>query len=136
MGKSIQALNNEIRKTYLEMIERVLTEAGEEVLRVPTSEASRSKNYNIAIPVLDSENNEKALVISLSVPTGARKTGEPYDPYEQNKVYLTNVEEQENKEKARAEKKAREEAERERKRKAKETIKTMKKDVQGIFNGE
>lgn len=131
--KSVQVLNNEIRMKYLDLLEKFLTENGEEVLRVPVSENSKSRNYNLAMPTVDEEGNEKAIIIAFTVPTGSRKSEEPYDVYEANEAYLTNVKEQDEKEKAKQEKKEREAAERKRKAEAKKTIKTMKKDVEEIF---
>lgn len=131
--KSIQVLNNEIRMKYLAMFEEFLTEKGEEVLRVPVSENSKSRNYNLAMPVCDEEGNEKAIIIGFTVPTGSRKTDEAYDVYEANQTYLANVKEQDDKDKAKAEKKEREAAERKRKAEAKKTVKTMKKDIEEIF---
>lgn len=39
------------------------------------------KSNELAFPVVDSEGNEKSIVIVVKVPTGANKGTEPYDPY-------------------------------------------------------
>ena len=115
MGKSAMMLGNDF-----------------EILRVPLSADSASDGFQLAVPTIDSEHNEKTVLIHISVPKGSRD-GTPYDPYEQNERYRDNVAAKKDKEAKRAEKKAREEAERSRKREAKKTIKTMKQDVKEIF---
>lgn len=132
MSKSAMALGNELREVFAQVIEKALGEEFD-VLRVPLSADSKSDGYQLAIPTVDSEKNEKTVLVHISVPKGSRD-GVPYDPYEQNEQYLANVAEKKDKEKKRAEKKAREEAERERKKNAKKVVKTMKKDIQEIFN--
>ena len=134
MGKSAMALGNELREDFAQVIEAVLA-ADYEVLRVPLSADSTSDGFQLAIPTVDSEQNEKTVLIHISVPKGNRD-GVPYDPYEENERYKENVAVKKDKEAKRAEKKAREEAERSRKKEAKKTIKTMKKDMEEIFNGD
>lgn len=72
MAKSTKVLNDEIKTRYLNGIFEHLTICGEEVLRVGSNE--------LAIPVLDGDNNEKWLVLTFKVPTGSRD-GEEYDGY-------------------------------------------------------
>lgn len=134
MGKSVMALGNELREVFAQAIEAALT-ADYDVLRVPLSADSTSDGFQLAIPTTDSEQNEKTVLIHISVPKGNRD-GVPYDPYEENERYKENVAAKKDKEAKRAEKKAREEAERSRKKEAKKTIKTMKKDVEEIFGGD
>ena len=134
MGKSVMALGNELREVFAQVIEAALT-ADYDVLRVPLSADSTSDGFQLAIPTTDSEQNEKTVLIHISVPKGNRD-GVPYDPYEENERYKENVAAKKDKEAKRAEKKAREEAERSRKKEAKKTIKTMKKDVEEIFGGD
>lgn len=134
MGKSVMALGNELREVFAQVIEAALI-ADYDVLRVPLSADSTSDGFQLAIPTTDSEQNEKTVLIHISVPKGNRD-GVPYDPYEENERYKENVAAKKDKEAKRAEKKAREEAERSRKKEAKKTIKTMKKDVEEIFSGD
>jgi hypothetical protein len=134
MGKSAMALGNELREVFAQVIEQALAN-DYDVLRVPLSADSTSDGFQLAIPTTDSEQNEKTVLIHISVPKGNRD-GVPYDPYEENERYKENVAAKKSKESARAEKKAREEAERQRKKEAKKTIKTMKKDMEEIFGDE
>ena len=131
MGKSAMMLGNELREVFATAIESALGNDFE-ILRVPLSADSASDGFQLAVPTIDSEHNEKTVLIHISVPKGSRD-GTPYDPYEQNERYRDNVAAKKDKEAKRAEKKAREEAERSRKREAKKTIKTMKQDVKEIF---
>ena len=134
MGKSAMALGNELREVFAQVIEKAMGEEYD-VLRVPLSADSTSDGYQLAIPTVDSEQNEKTVLIHISVPKGSRD-GTPYDAYEQNERYKENVAAKKDKEIKRAEKKARDEAERERKKAAKKTVKTMKKDMEEIFGGD
>lgn len=134
MGKSVMALGNELREAFAQEIEAALS-ADYDVLRVPLSADSTSDGFQLAIPTIDSEQNEKTVLIHISVPKGNRD-GVPYDPYEENERYKENVAAKKDKEAKRAEKKAREEAERSRKKEAKKTVKTMKKDIEEIFGGD
>ena len=134
MGKSVMALGNELREVFAQVIEAALT-TDYDVLRVPLSADSTSDGFQLAIPTVDSENNEKTVLLHISVPKGNRD-GVPYDPYEEHERYKENVAAKKDREAKRAEKKARLEAERSRKKEAKKTIKTMKKDVEEIFGGE
>lgn len=134
MGKSAMALGNELREVFALAIEQALMN-DYEVLRVPLSADSTSDGFQLAIPTVDSENNEKTVLLHISVPKGNRD-GVPYDPYEENERYKENVAAKKDKEAKRAEKKAREEAERQRKKEAKKTVKTMKKDMEEIFGGD
>ena len=134
MGKSAMALGNELREVFAQVIAKAMGEEYD-VLRVPLSADSTSDGYQLAIPTVDSEQNEKTVLIHISVPKGSRD-GTPYDAYEQNERYKENVAAKKDKEAKRAEKKARDEAERERKKAAKKTVKTMKKDMEEIFGGD
>lgn len=134
MGKSVMALGNELREIFAQIIEKELSD-DYDVLRVPLSADSTSDGFQLAIPTVDSEQNEKTVLIHISVPKGSRD-GTPYDAYEQNERYKENVAAKKDKEAKRAEKKARDEAERERKKAAKKTVKTMKKDMEEIFGGD
>lgn len=117
MAKSMKELNDGLKKRYYDMIEELAQEKEIDALRVPLTDASNSVAYRLAIPELDEENNEKTVIITITVPTGGRD-GEEYDIYSEHDRYKFNVEENEKKMKEREDKKKKEE-ERERKRAAK-----------------
>ena len=73
MATSQKKLNDEIKANYFGKIWDFLFELGEDVIQVKSNE--------IAFPVVDSEGNEKSVVVVIKVPTGANKGTEPYDPY-------------------------------------------------------
>ena len=108
MAKTQKVLNDEIKVRFLDGIAEHLTNVGEEVLRVGSNE--------IAIPVLDSEDNEKWLVLTFKVPTGTRQ-GETYDGYEMAEDYKIKLENKAIKEQQKAEKAAKDKAKREAKAK-------------------
>ena len=97
-------LDEEIKVRFLEGVVDHLTDVGEEVLRVGSNE--------IALPVVDNENNERWLVVTFKVPTGSRD-GEAYDGYSMAEDYKMKLEEKAEKEKAKAEKAAKDKAKRE-----------------------
>jgi hypothetical protein len=101
-------LDEEIKLRFLEGVSEHLTEVGEEVLRVKSNE--------IAIPVVDSEGEERWLVLTFKVPTGERG-GDAYDGYSMAEDYQMKLTEKAEKEKARAEKAAKDKAKREAKAK-------------------
>lgn len=84
MAKKTQtALDNELRAMYTEKVVELFTAQDEDVLRTGSSE--------IAFPVVDSEGNEKFVVISIKVPKGERKDGYvPYDGYSVAEEYAIN----------------------------------------------
>lgn len=88
--KSNTVLNNELKKFYLEKIRDLLEGLDEDVMQVKSNE--------LAFPVVDSEGNEKSIVIVVKVPTGANKGTEPYDPYAMKEEF--DLKEKEKKEKA------------------------------------
>lgn len=77
-------LENELRTAALSLLTETFTEAYDtDVLPVSASE--------VTIPVVDSEGNEKFLLIKVSVPRGTRDGDGsyiPYDGYQANKDYL------------------------------------------------
>lgn len=79
MSKSRKDLRVQLKNKYVALLSEVLTEKGEEVLRV--------KEHEIAIPVVDSEGNEDFIKITIAIPTGANKGTEPYDGYEMAEEY-------------------------------------------------
>lgn len=114
MAKVTQKQRDENLKT--EFLDRVVNflsgEDGgeEEVLRVKSNE--------IAIPVVDSEGNERWIVITIKVPTGERG-GDGYDGYSMAEDYQM-------KQEAKAEKKAEKEAKAEADRKKREAERARK----------
>lgn len=125
MAISMRELNDALKKKYYDMIEELAAAKEFDALRVPLTDSSESVAYKIAIPELDAENNEKTVIISITVPTGGRD-GQEYDLYGEHDRYLYNVKQNEGKKAAREAEKARKEAERERKKKAKEVPKKEK----------
>ena len=74
MAKSNKALCDELRAEWKKKIFDFIEGLGEEVFEVGTNE--------IAFPTTDSDRNERSIVITIKVPTGANKGTEPYDVYE------------------------------------------------------
>ena len=108
MAKTTKVLNEEIKLRFLEGVAEHLTNCGEEVLRTGSNE--------IALPVLDEENNEKWLVLTFKVPTGSRLDNEPYDGYSMAEEYNLKLKEKAEKAKAREAKAKAEKAKREAKK--------------------
>lgn len=97
-------LENKLRSTFMDhIVEMVNSVYATDALTVSASE--------IAIPVLDEEDNEKFVLVKVSIPRGTRN-GEggyiPYDGYEAHEAYLEEIE---SKAQERAVKKAMKEAE-------------------------
>ena len=111
MAKTAKVLNEEIKARFLDGVAEHLTQVGEEVLRVGSNE--------IAIPVLDSEDNEKWLVLTFKVPTGSRD-GDAYDGYSMAEDYQMKLKEKAEKQAAKDARAAAEQAKREKKNKEKE----------------
>lgn len=114
MAKVTQKQRDELLKTdFLDRVVNFLSsEDGgeEEVLRVKSNE--------IAIPVVDSEGNERWMVLTFKVPTGERG-GDGYDGYSMAEDFQM-------KQEAKAEKKAEKEAKAEADRKKREAEKARK----------
>lgn len=98
MAISNKAANELLRAKYVEKIGQILYDFGEEVLQVKSNE--------LAIPVVDCNDEEKFVVLTIKVPTGANKGLEVYDGYELAKDYIHNLEEKERKKKEREQAKA------------------------------
>ena len=75
-------LDEAIKVRFLEGVAEHLSNAGEEVLRVGSNE--------IALPVVDTEGEERWLVLTFKVPTGSRD-GEEYDGYSMKEAYEMNL---------------------------------------------
>ena len=71
-------LDEEIKVRFLKDVTEHLSHVGEEVLRVGSNE--------IALPVVDTEGEERWLVLTFKVPTGSRD-GEEYDGYSMKEDY-------------------------------------------------
>ena len=71
-------LDEEIKVRFLEGVSEHLENAGEEVLRVGSNE--------LALPVVDSNGEERWLVVTFKVPTGSRD-GDAYDGYSMKEDY-------------------------------------------------
>ena len=71
MAKTMKALNDEVRAQYVQRVSECLS-TEDEVLVVGANE--------LAIPVVDSEGNEKWVVVTIKVPSGSRD-GDAYDGY-------------------------------------------------------
>ena len=94
-------LDEEIKLRFLEGVVEHFENVGEEVLRVKSNE--------IALPVLDSEGEERWLVLTFKVPTGERG-GDAYDGYSMAEDYKMKLAEKEAKAKAKAEEDAKKKA--------------------------
>lgn len=103
MAKTQKVLNDEIKTRFLDGIAEHLSNVGEEVLRTGSNE--------IAIPVLDEDNNEKWLVLTFKVPTGSRD-GDAYDGYSMAEDYAMKQTEKAEKARAKAEKAEKDKAKR------------------------
>lgn len=90
-------LDNALREKYIKLVKDFLVGADEEVLVTGSNE--------LAMPCVDAEGNEKFIVLTFKVPTGARG-GEPYNGYNEAEDYAARLELKEAKAKAAAEKKA------------------------------
>ena len=71
-------LDEEIKVRFLEGVSEHLESVGEEVLRVGSNE--------LALPVVDSNGEERWLVVTFKVPTGSRE-GDAYDGYSMKEDY-------------------------------------------------
>ena len=97
MALSNKMLNEQLRNKYLGLVNEFLGNCGEEVLQVKSNE--------IAIPVIDAEDNEKWVVLTVKVPTGADKGREPYNGYDEAEDYQHKLKEAEIKRQKKAEEK-------------------------------
>ena len=96
---TVKTLCESLRAFHLNEIIKIYESHNDEVLRTASNE--------IAIPVVDSEGNERYIVITVKVPTGSRD-GDAYDGYAMAEDYAMKCAER----KAKAEEKARKSAER------------------------
>lgn len=94
-------IDNALRSQYISAVSEFLASRGEEVLVTGSNE--------IALPCVDSEGNDKFIVLTFKVPTGSRD-GEPYDGYAMAEDYKIHVEQKAEEARLAAEKKAKKEA--------------------------
>ena len=102
-------LDEEIKVRFLEGVSEHLENAGEEVLRVGSNE--------IALPVVDTNGEERWLVVTFKVPTGSRD-GDAYDGYSMKEDYEMKLAEKAAKAEAKAAKAEKDKAKREAKAEA------------------
>ena len=102
-------LDEEIKVRFLEGVSEHLSNVGEEVLRVGSNE--------LALPVVDSEGEERWLVLTFKVPTGSRD-GDAYDGYSMRQDYEMKLQEKAEKQAAKDAKAAKDKAKREAKAKS------------------
>lgn len=96
MAISNKLANEQLRERYLNTLIEYLDEE-DEILRVNSNK--------IAVPVVDANDEEKFVVFTVTVPTGADKGKEPYDGYAEAEDYAHKLAEKKIKaEKKRAEK--------------------------------
>ena len=123
MAISNKMANEQLREGYLNALTAYL-EKEEQVLRVKSNE--------IAVPVLDANGDEKFIVITIKVPTGADKGREPYDGYAEAEDYAHKLREKAIKaEKKKAEKEKKIAHDEKMRAKNKQTIKQKKGHAQG-----
>ena len=105
-------LDEEIKVRFLEGVSEHLENAGEEVLRVGSNE--------IALPVVDTNGEERWLVVTFKVPTGSRD-GDAYDGYSMKEDYEMKLADKAAKAEAKAAKAEKDKAKREAKKAKAET---------------
>ena len=105
MAKTQKSLNDELRAIYLERVRNCLS-LEDEVLVVGANE--------LAVPVVDTDGNEKWIVLTVKVPTGTRD-GDAYDGYAMAEDYCLRLKDKA----AKAAERERKTAERQAKAKAK-----------------
>ena len=115
------SLETALRNEYLDAIcEFISDHFNADALRVSASE--------IAVPVVDAEQNEKFILIKISVPRGTRNgdgTYNPYDGYTARDDYAIELAGKADKAAKRKEKAERTEKEKERKREARKVVKKL-----------
>lgn len=87
MPKTQTALNTELRLEWTEKIAAAIA-AFEDV---DPSDVYRVGSNVVAVPVLDSEQGEKWVEITVKVPTGSREDKEGYDGYTMATMYAEKV---------------------------------------------
>ena len=111
MAKTKKVLHEEIRAKFMKLVSDCLAEKDEEILVVGSNE--------IALPVVDTEGEERWLVLTFKVPTGSRD-GDAYDGYSMKEDYEMKLAEKAEKAAEKAKKAEKDKAKREAAAKAKE----------------
>ena len=95
MAVSNKVASEQLRKKYIGLVKGFLKSIGEEVYEVKSNE--------IGFPVVDINDDEKAVVIVVKVPTGSKD--DPYDVYTEAENYAHELKEKEIKAQKKAEEK-------------------------------
>lgn len=95
MSKTNQALQTDLREKNLVLISQLLTNSGEEVLRVDSTK--------IAYPATDEEGNELFIEIAVKIPKGTKESDGGYSGYDGYALAAEYAEDVANKEKKKAE---------------------------------
>ena len=77
LAKTQKSLNDELRALWVQRVNDCLSQEDEVVM---------AESNELAIPVVDTEGNEKWVVITVKVPTGGRD-GDAYDGYAKAEDY-------------------------------------------------
>lgn len=83
-------LDRELVNKYYDNLTRYFEDNGEEVITVPITAESLSTGYKLALPVVDSDGNEKTLLVHVMVARNHRD-GTEYDPYAQHTLLMDNA---------------------------------------------
>lgn len=117
MALSQKQKDANLRAKFMEIFKNALAQYDAELELLPTGTGSFS------IPTLDEESFERAVKVTVEIPTGERG-GDPYDPYEDSAAWLEKqkqkAEDAKAKEEAKAKKMAKDAKAREEKKAAKE----------------
>lgn len=119
------SLENELRNEILDVIRAALSEHFD---LDPELQIEAISTSELALPLCDSEGNEKYPIVKVTIPRGKRDGNGGYIPYDGHAAaedWKLKLAADADKVKKRKEKAEREEAEKERKRKARKTIKKL-----------
>lgn len=119
---SKKSLDDALRAKYINSVKTFLEANGEEVLVTGSNE--------IALPCVDTEGNDKFIVLTFKVPTGSRD-GDAYDGYSMAEEYKMKQDEKAAKAKEAAAKKAAKIAKDKANREAKAKAKAERKSEEG-----
>lgn len=103
-AKTPTAITNELRQAEFAKLVELLSGAGNEVLQTAGAQ--------VALPVVDSEGNERYAVVTLTIPKGSRD-GVAYDGHAEADAYTADQAEKAEKARLRAEKAAKAKAKKE-----------------------
>lgn len=98
MAISRKTLRENIKKNYVAQLIDFFQKMGEDVLQIKSNE--------ICFPVVDEENNDEFVKITIAVPTGSRDDNEPFDGYGKAQEYEMKLKAKAEKAKIAAKKKA------------------------------